>query len=184
MVSNVISVQFLLFFQLLYQEFGYVWWVDASIRFITDDFELPLKYVREHGILFFTYDVSVNVAYHTHVQMFKYFSEDPCLYKNIGEIEAGNLVFRKSNVTDIVLRQWAACALVEGCISPAKSKRFCERNADEMDDSLIGHCHRFDQSALSILLRRLYHKRNDYPLVEEPFKLVMVQRKHGIPYFV
>ncbi|XP_052261544.1 uncharacterized protein LOC127865666 [Dreissena polymorpha] len=184
-VSNLHTYAFkVIIINQLYQEFGYVWWVDSSIRFITDEFALPLKYVRENGILFFTYDGNVNVAYHTHLQTFKYFSEDPCVFKNIGEIEAGNLVFRKSNVADIVLRQWASCALVEGCISPANSKRFCERSADEMDDSLIGHCHRFDQSALSILLRRLFHKRNDYPLVEEPFKLVMVQRKHGIPYFV
>lgn len=169
----------------MYQEFGYVWWADSSVRSIEIDFKLPLKYLKENNILFFTYDISNNIALHTHTTMFAYFSEDPCLYKSFGEVEAGSIAFRKSNVTDVVLRQWVSCALIFDCIAPSNATKHCGKPLNgKMTDAMIGHCHRFDQSALSIILRRLYHKQNDYPMVEIPFTLTEVRRRHDIPYFV
>ncbi|WAR25301.1 hypothetical protein MAR_011005 [Mya arenaria] len=171
---------------LMYKEHGHVWWLDASVRLVTDELLMPLRYLRETGILFFTYGSSLNVALHTHGDMFRYFSEDPCNYKSYGEVEAGSIMFRRSHVTDVVLRLWAACALEEGCVAPKDTTRYCDADISErvMSDRLSGACHRYDQSALGIILRRLYHKQNDYPLVETPFKLTTIQRDRGIPYFV
>lgn len=155
------------------------------MRFTSGDLELPLKYLQENKILFFTYNSIHNVALHTHRNMFSYFSEDPCLYKGFGEVEAGNIAFRKGHVTDTVLRQWASCALDASCLAPMKATKNCGRAAITiMRDDLIGRCHRFDQSALSIILRRLYHRQMDYPLVETPFDVTVVQRRHEIPYFM
>lgn len=169
---------------MVYQEFGHVWWVDASVRFVSSDLQLPVKYLREYNILFFTYDKVHNIALHSYRTMFNYFSEDPCLYKTFGEVEAGNVAFRKSHVADVVLRQWVSCALDIDCIAPASATKNCGKMlVGEMSDALIGHCHRYDQSALSIILRRLYHKQNDYPLVTTPFRVTELQRRDKVQYF-
>ncbi|XP_052779990.1 uncharacterized protein LOC128217128 [Mya arenaria] len=186
-VANLYSYAFKpIIVNLMYKEHGHVWWLDASVRLVTDELLMPLRYLRETGILFFTYGSSLNVALHTHGDMFRYFSEDPCNYKSYGEVEAGSIMFRRSHVTDVVLRLWAACALEEGCVAPKDTTRYCDADISErvMSDRLSGACHRYDQSALGIILRRLYHKQNDYPLVETPFKLTTIQRDRGIPYFV
>lgn len=168
---------------LVYKEFGNVWWADTSVRFVTNDLDLPLKYIREHGILFFTYGASLNVAMHTHKQTFAFFNEDPCPYKFFGEIEAGIVAFRKSHVADVTLRKWVECALNIECLKPVGASKVCPNQPQEMKDDLIGICHRFDQSILSVILRRLYHKQNDYPLVETPFRIVEIHRREEIPFF-
>lgn len=183
---NVFSLELSLciafYFQLLYQEFGNVWWIDSSVRFISRDLELPLKYLKEKGMLFFTYDVSSSIAAHTDRRMFTYFDEDPCLFVNFGEIEASSIAFSKHLVSRVVLRQWILCALDQNCIAPTDSSKQCKMtlNVTTME---IGRCHRFDQSAISIILRRLYHKQNHYPLVEIPFKIIEIRRREDIPYF-
>lgn len=165
---------------MLYKEFGAVWWVDSSVRFVTNDLELPLKYLKENGILFFTYGPELSIAQHTDRRTFGYFNENPCLYRQFGEVEAGFIAFRKSTTAEVVLRQWLACALNENCISPQNATRYCDPSES---DIFIGQCHRFDQSALGIILRRLYHKQNHYPLVDTPFRIHEIRRKEEIAFF-
>lgn len=172
-------------FQLMYKEFGNVWWLDASARFVTRDIDLPLKYLKENGILFFTFDQTSSIALRTDKRTFNYFNEDPCLYTNFGEIDASAVAFRKRHTNDVILRLWLSCALVKDCIAPANVTKYCERDytTSRKRPNLIGRCHRFDQSVLGIILRRLYHKQNHYPMVEIPFRILEIRRNEEIPFF-
>ena len=164
-------------FQILFQEFGHVWWADSSVRFITDDLDGPLQYLRNTSSLFFTYSKDLSVAHHTRIETFNYFQENPCPYSELGEIEAGNIAFHDSHVSRTIIRKWLSCALIRECIQPSGSVKHCTGS------TLVGACHRYDQSALSLILRRLYHDQNDYPLVEKPYRIIEVKRGEAVHYF-
>ncbi|XP_045183782.2 uncharacterized protein LOC123542163 [Mercenaria mercenaria] len=161
-------------------EFGWVWWMDSSVRFITNDLDRGLKYSQDNSILFFTYGVVFAVARHTDIQTMQYFGEDRCKFRHFGEVEATFVLFHFDDVTNILVDQWAACALSNDCIAPdGTDKKLSCRISNRYD----GRCHRFDQAVLSILLRRLYHEKNDYPLVPTPFHIHEIKRGNAISYF-
>ena len=164
-------------FQILFQEFGHVWWVDSSVRFTTNDLEGPLQYLKQTGSLFFTYEKILSVAQHTVITTFNYFKEHPCPYNEYGEIEAGNVAFYDNHVSRTIIRNWVSCALIKDCLAPIGSQAGCRRGG-----MIAGQCHRYDQSVLSIILRRLYHKQNDYPLVEKAFWIIKVMRGERVNY--
>ena len=146
------------------------------MRFTTDDLDGPLQYLQNTSSLFFTYGNSLSVAKHTRIATFNYFKEHPCPYTEFGEVEAGNVAFHDSEVSRTIVRKWLSCALTQDCLQPEGSSSACRRVTQ------IGQCHRYDQSALSIILRRLYHEQNDYPLVEKPFRIIKVMRGNSVHY--
>ena len=145
---------------------------------MTDNLEGPLEYLRNTSSLFFTYDKILSVAKHTSLTTFNYFKEHPCPYGEFGEIEAGNIAFYNSRVSRAIVLKWVSCALTKDCIQPFGNSAGCRSGT-----SIVGGCHRFDQSALSIILRRLYHEQNDYPLVTRPFRIIKVMRGQAVTYF-
>ena len=156
--------------------------MDSSVRFTSNELEGPLKYLGENGALFFTYGPILNVAQHTHKDTFRHFEEDPCPYMYFGEIEAGNVAFINNEVGRLILNRWVSCALDASCITPIGASKGC-RSPKIMGVENIATCHRYDQSALSVILRRLYHEQNDYPLVENPFRIIKVMRGQTVNYF-
>ena len=166
--------------QTLLMEFGWVWWADSSVRFVTNDLDRGLKYSKDNSILFFTYGVVFSVAQHTDVQTMKYLQEDRCKFRHFGEVEATFVLFHFDDVTNILVDTWAACALNKNCMAPEGTDR---KLACSIRDKADGRCHRFDQAVLSILLRRLYHEINDYPLVSTPFHIHEIKRGNAISFF-
>ena len=159
-----------------------MWWVDSSVRFVSNDLEKPLRYLEDNGALFFTYDPVLNVALHTHRDTFSYFEEDPCPYMYFGEIEAGNVAFINNDVGRLILDRWVSCALDASCITPKGASKAC-KPVKAMSEKNIAACHRYDQSVISVILRRLYHEQNDYPLVDKPFRIIKVIRGQVVNYF-
>lgn len=164
----------------LLMEFGWVWWMDSSVRFVTSDLDRALKYSQDNSILFFTYDVIFSVAQHSDVQTMQYLGEDTCKFRHFGEIEATFVLFHYDNVTDIVVDQWVSCALNNQCMAPPGTDKKLSCSPAVKHD---GRCHRFDQAVLGILLRRLYHEKNDYPLVSDPFHIHEIMRGQSVSFF-
>lgn len=161
-------------------EFGFVWWADASVRFISSDLEGALDYSRKNSFLIFTYAPVLSVAFHTDPQTMQYLGEDPCKYRHFGENEATFVLFHYDDVSRVLVGAWAACALNEACMCPPDTAGKLHCSAGIEAD---GRCHRFDQAVLSILFRRLYHDQNDYPLVSVPFNIHQVKRGNRVHYF-
>lgn len=160
-------------------EFGWVWWMDGSTRILTDNLDITLQYSKNNSMLFFSNPSYYNPAYHTHVETMKYLGEDACKFRELGETEAGFNIFRFDLLTNIIVNQWAACALNENCIAPKGSEKMLHCDIRKKQ---YGRCHRFDQSVLSIILRRLFHDRNDYPLINLRY-IREFKRGENVNYF-
>ncbi|XP_060568726.1 uncharacterized protein LOC132727312 [Ruditapes philippinarum] len=164
----------------LLMEYGWVWWADSSVRYVTSDVDRALTYSKDNSILFFTYGVVFSVAQHTDIQTMEYLKEDRCKFRHFGEVEATFVLFHFDDVTHTIVDTWAACAVNKNCIAPQGTNRKLSCRISNKSD---GRCHRFDQAVLSILLRRLYHAKNDYPLVSTPFHIHEIKRGNAISYF-
>lgn len=154
--------------------------MDSSVRFVTSELDSALDYSRRNSVLFFTIARTASIAQHTDHQMMQYLQEDTCKFRYFSAIRAGFLLFYYDDVTNILIDAWAACALNENCMCPPGSatKLLCK-----VSNKADGNCHRFDQSMMSILLRRLYHDQKDYPLVDTPFRVYEVHRGERVQYF-
>ncbi|WAR14931.1 hypothetical protein MAR_005036, partial [Mya arenaria] len=144
---------------------------NTSARFLSNDLDVALNYSIRHSILFFTYGESLSIAQHTDTRTMKYLDEDYCKFRYFGEVEASFVLFHLDDVTKFVVTTWSSCALVKECMCPPNANLACSSK-----NSTDGQCHRYDQSVLSIILRRLFHKQNNYPLVEQPIRIHTLKR--------
>ncbi|XP_060572119.1 uncharacterized protein LOC132730254 isoform X2 [Ruditapes philippinarum] len=164
--------------KMLLMEYGWVWYMDSSARFTTNDLDLPLKYSLDNSVLYFTYGNSLSVAQHTDKRTVAYLGEDMCKYRYFGELEAGFVLYHFDHVTSVIVDQWVSCALVQDCMAPAGAKLGCNNKI-----TTDAQCHRYDQAVLSIIIRRLFHEINDYPNVIKPFRIHVIRRGDGVNYF-
>ncbi|XP_053380369.1 uncharacterized protein LOC123544933 [Mercenaria mercenaria] len=163
-------------------EFGFVWWVDTSIRFTTNNIDLQIAYTKAKGIL---YTVSRNslmkgsLTKNTLNATFNYFQEDHCKFRPFHAVWATTLLFHFDRVTRAVVKAWVICALNKPCIAPTGSeyKRGCS-----LKENYDGRCHRFDQSAFGIIIRRLFHDQ-DYPVDKNLTLIYTIKRNDYVQYF-
>ena len=83
----------------------------------------------------------------------------PCLLSPFYELAGGFLVFKKDVLTErAIVDPWVACAFSPDCLCPGKGclkfKGHCNNQTRP-----YSRCHRFDQSALAIILVTLFDYR-------------------------
>ncbi len=83
-----------------------------------------------------------------------------CISNNMFKLDHGSTTFFFSFLSRYVLQWWLFCALTEQCISPTGAQLKCDSH--KLRNKQYGECHRFDQSALSILMANRYqgHKKS------------------------
>ncbi|XP_071114322.1 uncharacterized protein [Haliotis cracherodii] len=133
----------------------FVIWADSSVRFTTSNLTSVLEEVRERGMMVST--SSISTAIHTDPRMYDYFGVTSCLMSRFRELEGGFLLWHNSFYTQhAILSPWLACAFSPKCMylykTPAPSSVYDCR----MKVRTYGTCHRFDQSAMSSILSKLY----------------------------
>lgn len=142
--------------QLVAKEHPFVIWMDASVRFTTTQLDAPFEKVRELGVM--AAEGFAPIATRTSPKTFSFLGEQPCTFKETNEFEATFImVYGNKLVSEFFLKPWVSCALSFGCLIPDSNfgkYRHCGRSREPV----YFDCHRFDQSVLSILLYRLYHK--------------------------
>ena len=72
--------------------------------------------------------------------MFDWFGEKSFDYDQLKTIESDIIIVHKNFLTSLIMKAWVTCALDKNCIAPDGSK---------LDDCC--GCHRYDQSALTII---------------------------------
>ncbi|WAR04050.1 hypothetical protein MAR_010608 [Mya arenaria] len=89
--------------------------------------------------------------------MFQYFDTYPCRFRTLPELQGGFLIFYMDPlIIHRIFWPWIRCALEFGCMVPdLNPERYLRCNRC---GNVFGECHRFDQSALSILLYTVYGK--------------------------
>ena len=163
-----------------------VFWVDASIRFKPDP-----KYVlnlldrsRKRGIQMGWSATTISKT--TLPSMFHFFGDEACAYVPYNQGLSGVVIFHNEwLVRRVVLEPWAACALSAQCMCPQtgvdlfKARITCHMNRGKY---FYGICHRFDQSALSILLTKLYQENVNHVMLRDITQFVDIKRGDQRPY--
>ncbi|XP_067675023.1 uncharacterized protein [Haliotis asinina] len=133
-------------------------WMDASVRFSNNKVINPLLHdVDKRGIV--VYPGRYSVAQHTLQITMKYMKEDICSLAPLDEHQATFIAFKNELlIREAVVKPWVACALSPTCM--------CTRNPYLDLSCKVGmhnynKCHRFDQSAISIILNKLFRGHTD-----------------------
>ena len=139
------------FFQLAMKEHPFVIWLDSSIRFTTGNLTVMLEMTLSSGVTLMKL-MSSNNGRRTHPQMFETLNEPRCLHRKYWQYPAGLVaLFAKDYIIEGIMKPWVKCALVERCMQttlPYTSIINCGYPI----------CHRYDQSALNVLINRLFHQ--------------------------
>ena len=137
------------------KDFPGVLYLDSSVRILSSSWESPWsQLIRTQGIL--TLSTTAHSIYAvTHPRMFEYLPSNITELKRAEQRQAGALLlYRTHHVYMHVIRWWVLCALDNNCMAPILN-RYCKwKTKDHFNE--LGNCHRFDQSAINILLANLY----------------------------
>ncbi|KAK3585676.1 hypothetical protein CHS0354_020242 [Potamilus streckersoni] len=162
--------------QTVLNEYGFVMWMDASIRLRTGKLDSLFNTAIKDGVKIIEGDLGV--GYRTDPATFKFLREDPCFFTDKNETQTGFfLIYRTRFTIETIMRPWVSCSLTSGCMYfPGSQNRINCVNPNE-----LGTCHRFDQSVMSIILWRLYHA--DIGRVYIPGAFFEVHRSQTARYF-
>ncbi|WAR04074.1 hypothetical protein MAR_010632 [Mya arenaria] len=133
----------------------FVVWMDSSTRFKKADINILLDEGKKRGVI--VTQTGGTVARRTLPTMFQYFSTHPCRFRNLPELQSGFIIlYLNPFVIHRIFWPWIRCALELGCMIPAVNpEMYLKCNTY---GNVYGECHRFDQSALGILLYTSYGK--------------------------
>ena len=134
---------------------GFVFWLDASIRFKTGNLDWLLRQAQSLGILAIAGQAPI--ASRTQKATFEILQEPPCLYRTekTNEFQATfTIVYATDFIMQCVMIPWISCALTNDCLVPKISP---EKYLGCYHAEYYHDCHRFDQSILSLLMTRLFH---------------------------
>ena len=146
-----------------------VFWVDTSVKF--HDYNLTAIYdkliTKTQGVGLFT-GTGHSIYAATFPQMFHYLPTSLQQAENVEMLEAGAMVFYKTRPVYSQVLQWLVlCSLDQNCIDPRGARLFCRFNYEDRFHR-FARCHRFDQSAVNILLANaFYFQMHDY-LLDNP----------------
>ncbi|XP_071109027.1 uncharacterized protein [Haliotis cracherodii] len=144
-------------------EFGSIMYLDPTARFKGPD---SLKVIRNRGwrdFMVWDMQVHMDVVAYTDPEMFRYLQEDRCAFKEAGMIDTEIIVlFKSTNTWNLLMKPWLKCAFSAECIAPSGSRHDV---CFHIRKPKTTGCHRYDQSALSIVLNRALQitiERNRY----------------------
>ena len=142
-------------------------WMDSSTRFTTANLQ-PLfdKAISAGTVQVFRDKRHFTIRERTHLDTFGFLNEPPCLY-DVPDISAAFvLLYAKNDILEGIINPWVKCALIEECMWTSRPLLELLRCSKPNNDT-YQHCHRYDQSVLSILVYRLFHNEMDSHLVDE-----------------
>ena len=136
--------------------------MDASVRVKTASLTPVLQRARRLGVF-----AAVNnymLPMHVHPAMLTYFGAEPCLLAPFHETAGGFVVLKNELLVQLaVLDPWVACAFSPRCLCPSEagggdcgSLLACRMRGGRYP---YFRCHRFDQSALGVILAVLFDRR-------------------------
>ncbi|XP_046564324.1 uncharacterized protein LOC124273154 isoform X1 [Haliotis rubra] len=133
----------------------YIVWVDSSVRFRTGQLTPMFEDARARGLAFSPVG-KYALAEHTSKDMFQYFSDSACHFSQYNEAEAGfQILHNDPFIRNFLVKVWTACALDPLCMATDQSEPQFHCNNKIRQYS---KCHRFDQSAYSLILAKLFRQ--------------------------
>ncbi|CAG5118455.1 unnamed protein product [Candidula unifasciata] len=133
-------------------EYGSVLYVEPTTRLKSPN---SLNYLRMRGLKsYFVWDplTFTSLVAYTDPDMFEYFNESRCAFKDCSLISSEAVAVYRTEATWVeLMRPWLVCALNEQCIAPTNARY---SGCIEIRHPHTTGCHRYDMSALSIILNR------------------------------
>ncbi|XP_025112268.1 uncharacterized protein LOC112575002 isoform X1 [Pomacea canaliculata] len=153
-------------------------WMDASVRFKSGDVSLIIQRVMADG--FFIQHHIYMMPRHVMPVMLQYFHTEACLLAPFYEVEANFFVVKNEPLmSKAVLDPWVACAFAPRCVYPGDDWRKLLACFDNKRGYSV--CHRFDQSALGVILVTLFDFKLSHLVV--PDNNVNICRENKVKYF-
>jgi hypothetical protein len=136
-------------------EYDTIMYGDASLRMVSCDIRKALT-----QLLYFPFFAAVPISHraieYTHGGMVEYL-QFPKSRKDVAEVKTlaatAFLLLANSTIKEKLIDPWLDCALHEECIAPRGSALGPCQSTELHDGRYIG-CHRYDQSALNLILVR------------------------------
>ena len=138
------------------QNYTGVLWVDSSIEFTSSNFsDVFHKAVQEtQGVVLLSRTYASIFAV-THPNMYKFIPSKIDLLKQIEQWESNSiLLYRTDKIYNHVIKWWVICALQKECFAPILTLHCTFENGERYNN--FSNCHRFDQSAITVLLSNLF----------------------------
>ena len=138
------------------KEFDFIFYNDASIRFMKPVVDIVLPLMKEFpfipGSAF-----ERKIVRKTHDGMLHYLnmtqSREELVVFSVVEAGVWALTVNELTVSKI-LEPWADCALHKECIAPKGAQAICDETEGIDTKGAYRGCHRYDQSALNMILVR------------------------------
>ena len=156
-----------------------VFWVDASVR-INKSIKPLLDLAVQNGGVAAAHNDTVFVWRVTFSQMYMYLPSDLHRLAWYGGTASGCVLFYRTKFTYWnILHWWVLCALEQFCMAPAINKIKCVPPSKESGMLKSAHlkCHRYDQSALSIIFANLFDFQRDAYTVKHYNGSVSIMRR-------
>ena len=148
------------------RNFPSVIWVDTSIRFNHKIYQL-INMTRYTSVMFNGLAGWDTYAM-TQPSTFKIIKEEPCLFDKPSVQSGFGIYYRNPLTLKYIMRPWVSCALTKGCMalnSHTDDIKYLYSCGDK--SKWMFRCHRFDQSFLSILVKRIFGNKRKMVMSEE-----------------
>lgn len=140
--------------QSIVEEFGSAIWMNPDMLFTQASDLKQLVYRGTRDFFMWQPKEFIGTIAFTDPKMFQYLGESRCCYLEAGLVDMSTIVIYRTNTSwSALMKPWLKCALNHDCIAPAKSRY---SGCFEMRSPKTTGCHRYDQSALSIIMDRVY----------------------------
>ncbi len=140
-------------------------WADTSIRFKTSLKYHIFPYFLATNMTYIgiPHRSSANIVQFTHSQTVSYFNLTREMLTDFPQIQATFAIFwMKGEATTRIVNEWAKCATCEECIAPRGavlgSGIDCLHKSKGAKGTEFVGCHRFDQSALGMIVYKIFGK--------------------------
>lgn len=132
-------------------------WINPTSRLINTLNALVEKSDKNGILLIGTEEVHSSNAV-TSPAMLKYIPTDQKKFKVSSHITMSAMILHnRPEVQDSLMRPWMACAIEQECMAPTGSKWKCYFDFTGLEHA---KCHRYDESALNLLLKNRFDYRN------------------------
>ena len=159
-------------------EFDAIFWTDTSGRMTQGDWTSVYTKARQSGVVQFMF-TGRTVYPVTQPRMYQYLVTDEEKMKSLKQYTAAIMMFYKTEDVYWNVLHWVyMCSLTPQCIMPKGHRRSCPRRSDIK----VSQCHRYDQSAVSIVLGNYFGFDTSRYVADLPTHVVTVQRKNKVPY--
>lgn len=151
-----------LIIQTVLRDVGSVVWLDPDYRLTSSNISLWLDSAKEEGVVVWQQGEATATTALTHPRMFEFFpgiKYEEYAFQHMASASVVVLVYNQATHSKLML-PWLRCALTEACINPIGAQdsgcRF-----DKKPQYRYSGCHRYDVSALNLVLGSMFHFSED-----------------------